>query len=398
MSAISVRYQLPKKSIKTDCPNCGAKHRKTLSRYVDTTTGELLPEIYGRCDRESNCGYHLNPYNKDASGKSYADEIRQLHNMGPIPKAWFRMAGKQKRNGVSRSNIIQTLIQMEGARVEQAERVVSYILGHGHRKQTAKAANTDNQEQAVYCIPEEVFQQSLGHYERNQFAILLRQHFGDIVANDLLKRFYIGTSSRWPGACIFWYIDEQGRKRGGQIKLFDNSFHTVRYVDRNGEKRSKTSWVHSAYALQCDQQQSYPTWLSAYINEENNVQKSPCLFGLPQIYNTSIDKPIAIVEAPKTAIICTHYFPEYIWMATGALSFLKRSRIMQLLKYNIVLFPDLSKDGSAITCWNCVAKELNANGFQIRVSTFLEDNSTQEEKAAGLDLADFLLKQKSLRT
>ncbi|MFD2937623.1 PG0870-related protein [Spirosoma flavum] len=42
----------------------GPKHRKTLSRYVDTQTGEPLPGKYGRCDQESNCGYHLKPYYK----------------------------------------------------------------------------------------------------------------------------------------------------------------------------------------------------------------------------------------------------------------------------------------------------------------------------------------------
>ena len=77
-------------------------------------------------------------------------------------------------------------------------------------------------------IPEEVLQQSLGHYQRNQFAQLLRSHFGLGVANDLLRRFEVGTSSHWPGATIFWQRDAAGKVRGGQVVLFDANGHTAK--------------------------------------------------------------------------------------------------------------------------------------------------------------------------
>ncbi|QJW90753.1 hypothetical protein HNV11_15865 [Spirosoma taeanense] len=392
MAATAYRYQLPKKSIKGDCPQCGPKHRKTLSRYVDTQTGEPLPDIYGCCDRESNCGYHLNPYHKGPSGLSYHDEVKARYSVGPIPKAWFKQGAKQKRNGLSKQGIITGLIQMEGATLEQAERVASFLFDKPSSR-SAKVATTSPQDQ-VYTIPDEVFEQSLGHYDRNQFAYLLRRHFGVSVADELLKQFQIGTSGRWPGACVFWYIDEQSRIRGGQIKLFDDTFHTVKYVVKNGEKRSRTSWVHSAYARRCDQlKQPYPAWLTAYLDERNEVQKSPCLFGLPQLLTAPVDQPVAIVEAPKTAVISTPYFPGFIWLAVGALSYLNAERLAPVRGRKIELFPDLSKDGKAFERWNQVAAELIGQGFQITVSAYLEDNATAEEKAAGLDLADFLLEQ-----
>lgn len=397
MPANTFRYQLPKKAIKSDCPSCGPKHRRTLSRYIDAQTGELLPEIYGRCDRESNCGYHLNPYHKGASGLSYYDQVKAQTQGGPIPKNWFTIAARQKHAGVLKQDIIAHLVQGEGARIEQAERVTNFLFDQSLtlNRPVEPANSTPSSQTGRFCtIPEEVFTQSLGHYERNQFARLLSRHFGHTLAGSLVKRFNVGTSGRWPGACVFWYIDERQRIRGGQIKLFDDTFHTVRYVIKAGQKRSRTTWVHSSYARRCDERkQSYPDWLTAYLDERNEVQKSPCLFGLPQLLNADADQPIALVEAPKTAIISTPYFPGFIWMAVGALSYLNAERLAPLRGRRIELFPDLSTDESAFDRWNRIANELLAQGFQVTVSTYLEDNATDAERAAGADLADFLLEQ-----
>lgn len=210
MHATSYRYQLPKKAIKSDCPACGCQYKKSLSQYVDTQTGEPLPTPYGRCDRESNCRYHLSPYHKGASGISYADEQkRSWQDTAQIPKAWFRLAGKQKRNGVNRQHFIQAVTLQEGATSEQAERVANFIYDDVRLTNTFRNKVTPAITNPVYVIPDSVFQQSLEHYNNNQFARLLRSHFGVKVTDELLTRFQIGTSGLWPGACVFWYIDEQ---------------------------------------------------------------------------------------------------------------------------------------------------------------------------------------------
>lgn len=35
---------------------------------------------------------------------------------------------------------------------------------------------------------------------------------------------------------------------------------------------------------------------------------------------TPADQPIAVVEIPKTAVLCTPYFRGFVWVAVGALS------------------------------------------------------------------------------
>ena len=55
------RYKFEKGSKKHYCPNC---NKKRFVRYIDTETGNYLPERYGRCDREINCQQedYNNPY------------------------------------------------------------------------------------------------------------------------------------------------------------------------------------------------------------------------------------------------------------------------------------------------------------------------------------------------
>ena len=42
------------------CPACKRKEKK-FSRYINTQTLEHIHETVGKCNRESNCGYHYTP-------------------------------------------------------------------------------------------------------------------------------------------------------------------------------------------------------------------------------------------------------------------------------------------------------------------------------------------------
>lgn len=316
---------------RTICPGCGKP--RCFTRYVDTDTGELLPDAYGRCNHEVKCGYSVSPYQTEADGLSYKERVYQ----------------EGKRAGIAAPSRTRRPLRVSAP--------VAPLPG----------------------IPGEVFRASQARYKDNQFARLLCEHFGAGLADELLARFHVGTSAFWPGACVFWLVDEQGRTRGGQVKLFDETFHTV---------PGKISWVHTALRVGYTRKgQPCPEWLTAY----EKGPKSPCLFGLPQLLTDSLNKPVAIVEAPKTAIVMSGYCPDFLWLATMGKSYLNAERLASVKGRKITLFPDASAEGKTFGEWQRKAAELNSEGFSILLSETLEQTATPEQKAEGADLADILL-------
>ena len=62
------RYHLDKTSKKFNCPQCG---KKRFVQYVETETGNYAESQYGRCDRETSCGYSMYPNNNSILSYDY---------------------------------------------------------------------------------------------------------------------------------------------------------------------------------------------------------------------------------------------------------------------------------------------------------------------------------------
>lgn len=227
--------------------------------------------------------------------------------------------------------------------------------------------------EAPIFIPNEVFIGSLGSYENNSFAQYLIKLFGNDKAMELIERFHIGTSKYWNGATVFWLLDEKKRVGGGQVILFDENGKTVKNPFRHN------TWIHRAIIKSYqNRNQSLPKWLSKYDQREGN--KFPFPFGLPQLENEST-KPIAIVEAAKTAIIATAYFPQYLWLAVGSLTYLNKERLSYLKDRQITLFPD----NGAFHQWSKDANRLE--GY----ADFIVSDLLERKGEAGKDIADYLI-------
>jgi hypothetical protein len=102
-------------------------------------------------------------------------------------------------------------------------------------------------------------------------------------------------------------------------------------------------------------------------------------------------KPIAIVEAEKTAIIASLCFPEFVWLGSNSKTWLKSERLKRLGQRQIVLYPDA--DGFEL--WQEIALDGKRQGLTIKVSNLIENHATDEQKANGYDLADYLINQQS---
>jgi hypothetical protein len=211
-------------------------------------------------------------------------------------------------------------------------------------------------------IPVEILKQSRIGYEHNNFVKWLETLFEPEIVEELIIRYHIGTSKKWRGSAVFWQIDINGNIRAGKIMQYNNTTGK-----RIKEPVNLISWVHSTIKL-----------------PDFNLKQ--CFFGEHLINGNN--KPIAIVESEKTAIISSVYFPDFIWLATGGkygCKWYDKETLKVLSGRNVYLFPDLM----AYDDWSKKAKELQIN---IKVSDLLERHASDADKIEGRDLADYLIK------
>lgn len=157
------RYILEEGSKKSQCPAC---NKKRFVRYIDKKTGDYLPEIFGRCDREDSCGYFYDPYSD------------------------------------------------------------GYVNGKKLYKLPERVQK--NRQNSVDFIPYHTFSESLKAYQKNYFIQYLLSLFDKNTVDKLISTYRIGTSKHWEGSTVFWQIDMQGDIRTGKVMLYSNNGHRVK--------------------------------------------------------------------------------------------------------------------------------------------------------------------------
>ncbi|MDR6194934.1 DUF6371 domain-containing protein [Siphonobacter sp. SORGH_AS_0500] len=248
----------------------------------------------------------------------------------------------------------------------------------------------------TFYPPEIVGQLYNRNISKNQFLDNLLHNipypFAREDVDNVREMYQLGTVEKgyMAGAVAFPYIDEAGNTRTIQIKTFDKGNHT-----------EATNFLHSYLEKNLiELKKPVPEWIDRYKQNELRVS---CLFGAHLLPKYPFN-PVAIVEAPKTAILGTLYngFPaqdsNLLWLAVYNLTSLSYEKIKVLEGRTVILFPDLSQPAegklSAYEKWQRKVEEFSPRmpGTRFVVSDILETSASQEQRIKGLDVADFFTK------
>ena len=211
-------------------------------------------------------------------------------------------------------------------------------------------------------IAAETVSQTLYGYEKNNLYLFLRSKFGAEDALRLITDYRVGTSKHWPGSCVFWQTDINGSVRAGKVMLYD-----AESGKRVKEPFNHVTWVHSLLRLP-------------------DFTLRQCFFG-EHLLPMNRGKPVAIVESEKTALVAAYYLPEYVWLASGGKNGCFNSDALRvLLGHQVILYPDIG----ATDQWQKLSL-LHNLGIEASIFNYLEEVATEDERTAGLDIADYLL-------
>ena len=312
-------------------PYSGKRSRHTCPNCGDRhsfvryidTSGNPLHETVGRCNHESSCGYHYTP----ASFFRDHPELKE--------KDWREVDWKEyhARHGYS------------SCHSERAKRV----------------------EESPCLIPSEYLHRSIKPTIHSNFTTFLLTLFTEHQVQTLVQQYHLGVTKARD--IIYFQIDINGNCRTGKIMKYNPT--TGKRI-KDPDAKFKINWVHSLLKKTCILDQSW--------------QLTQCLFG-EHLLSQYPDKPIALVESEKTAIICSALIPQYLWLATGGKSQLSQDKLSVLAGRRTIAFPDI--DGYEEWKRKLLAIDLN-----ITVSDILQRYATEEQRKAHIDIADLLIQWK----
>lgn len=303
------RFVFDKTSRKFNCPSCGEKR---FTKYIDTTTNELLKGDYGICNRKIKCG-HFSP---------------------PMKEKFIK--------------------------------ITKHKISLNQRIELKKENST---------IPFNVLSDTLKMYRYNTLVNTLSQKFGHNIIDKKIEEYLIGTMENYT---TFPYLNAIGECTYVSMIEYDSTI-------KRKKQGSKYRDLHTFLKIQYEsQKEPLPLWLDKYLR---NSRKITCFFGEHLVHLPhNLNKPIAIVEAPKTALIASLFFRDFIWLASGSLNYLNIEKLNKLKGRKVFLFPDTSIDKIALNYWTKVSKR-----FDCQIIDIFDSIATDFEKQAGYDLADYLL-------
>ena len=226
------------------------------------------------------------------------------------------------------------------------------------------------------------------------------------------QRYRLGTSR--DGGVIFWQIDEFDQLRDGKIMHYRPDCHrdhdrkptwTAYLLRKHGKLPKDWNTDHCLFGLHLLSEELIvkseeglarrPERESQFATAlDSSAAGSPV--GNSKLYTLNSQlRPVAVVEAEKTAVIMSEVKPDYVWLATGGKTELNVAKLRPLEGRRVILFPDTDEDGQTYRDWYDVAEAASdVFGHPVTVSSLLEQRATSAQKAAKIDLVDLLFPEK----
>ena len=225
------------------------------------------------------------------------------------------------------------------------------------------------------------------------------------------ERFHLGRSKS--GKTIYWMIDELGICHDGHL---GDSWVSNMLKSRYPDCAPYIQITHCLFGLhqiseapQADplirNTQADPLMGRAYLNNRATggaVKSSHIgedLDGVDASFSSFLRaeekdrlKPIGIVESERSAVLLSELCPELIWMAYSYGSNCTVDKFEPLQGHKITFYPRTDPNQECYLSFLELADQVKRTyNIDINVSSFLEDNATDDQKSKDIDLVDYLI-------
>lgn len=212
---------------------------------------------------------------------------------------------------------------------------------------------------AIDFVDKKIVEATFNEFKSNVFFMYLVKLFGITKAYELQERYNIGTAKN--NGTIYWQQDKEGNFRTGKVM----------YYGTNGKRlKDKNSW-----------------YIHRRIKEDFELQQ--VFFGEHLLsIDEYKDKPIALCESEKTAVIMSEFMPEYVWLVSGGANMLNSFRLLRLHRLDKV-FPD----NGQFELWEQKTKIFNNRSMDISVDNAVRSGIIEE----GADILDLWMKEELIK-
>lgn len=228
----------------------------------------------------------------------------------------------------------------------------------------------------------ELYYTKVKEKQRNDFNVSFSEYVQTTVTSSIFLNFLNNKTREYLSKNCYNYFDLRGVPSGYMENAvcfpffdIDNNFITAQIIkyDTNGKRiksNFSTNWFHSYKPIKKD--------LGLKDTDSYSVSV-PCFFG--ENYLKDSDNIVAIVEAPKTAVILKELYPNIDWIATAGEQALFNKNLDVLKDKKVVLFPD-----AHTTKWKQFAE---LKGF------YCSDILDKKKVSPGEDIADHIFNNES---